>query len=690
MRNLLVAGVAMGALALGACATTGEPAATASIAAPTRAAAIDVPLIPREALFGNPVRTAGQLSPDGRWVAWMAPVNGVRNVFVAPASNPGAARQVTSSTSRPIPQFFFSPDSSQIIFLQDRGGDENFLLYAAPVAGGAERTLTPFQNTRVRVVGTSNTNRNEVLVGLNNRDPRWHDVYRLNLQTGQLTQVMNGDGWGGFLADDSLTVRMGAKPNAQGGLDWFRITNGRAEERPFLSTDLEDAGTGPAGYTFDGRTLYWTDTRGRDTAALYAEDTATGQRRLIGESPRADIAGTLTNPRTGEVQGYAEYYLRNQWNISDPQVKRDYDFLKQRFGDADVSITSRTDDDSRWLVSVDPVYETSKVYLFDRASRRVTEFYTPRPVLAGAPLVPMHPVEIRSRDGLTLPSYLTLPAHADRNRDGRAESPVPMVLLVHGGPWARDGYGYNTQHQWLANRGYAVLSVNYRSSTGFGKRFGNAGNMQWGLAMHDDLIDAVNWAVRSGVTSPDKVAIMGGSYGGYATLAGLAFTPTTFACGVDIVGPSNLQTLLSTIPPYWEAGRRRMYRQMGDPTTAEGRAILDRASPLNRANEIVRPLLIGQGANDPRVKQAESDQIVQSLQGRSVPVTYVLFPDEGHGFARPQNNIAFQAVAENFLAGCLGGRAEPIGNALAPSTAQVVTGAQHVPGLAEAVARRGS
>jgi dipeptidyl aminopeptidase/acylaminoacyl peptidase len=300
----------------------------------------------------------------------------------------------------------------------------------------------------------------------------------------------------------------------------------------------------------------------------------------------------------------------------------------------------------------------------------------------------MWPVEIKARDGLTLPSYLTLPASADANRDGKPDRAAPMVLFVHGGPWARDEFGYNPYHQWLANRGYAVLSVNYRASTGFGKEFLAAGNLQWGKKMHDDLIDSVDWAVANGVTTPDKVAIMGGSYGGYATLAGLTFTPDKFACGVDIVGPSNLFTLLETIPPYWEAFKQQFYQRMGDPTTEAGRALLKEVSPLTYTDRIKKPLLIGQGANDPRVNKRESDQIVDAMKAKNIPVTYVLFPDEGHGFARPANNIAFNAVAENFLQPCLGGRAEPIGDGLKGSTIQVLNGSKYVNTLDQSLASK--
>jgi dipeptidyl aminopeptidase/acylaminoacyl peptidase len=351
----------------------------------------------------------------------------------------------------------------------------------------------------------------------------------------------------------------------------------------------------------------------------------------------------------------------------------------------DISVTSRTEDDRLWTVAVDPVVAPASVHLYDRNAKTLKQLYVSRPELVGAPLQPMYPVEIRSRDGLTLPSYLTLPPGSDADGDGVPASPVPMVLLVHGGPWARDDYGYNSYHQWLANRGYAVLAVNFRGSTGFGKAFISAGDLEWGRKMHDDLIDAVDWAVKRGVAPVDQVAIMGGSYGGYATLAGLTFTPTTFACGVDIVGPSNLETLLKTIPPYWVPLIEQFHQRMGNPNTPEGLALLKERSPLYKAGDIVRPLLIGQGANDPRVNQAESDQIVEAMKAKGIPVTYVLFPDEGHGFARPENNIAFNAVTENFLAGCLKGRAEPIGETVKKSSAKVPVGVQHTPGLEAAL-----
>lgn len=674
-------------LLLTAALNTMGPAAASAQSRPASPTAA-VPLIERAKLFGNPSRAGGQLSPDGRYIAFIAPRDGVLNVWVAPAGDLAAAKPMTAEKVRPIRSASWSPDSRQVMFVQDKGGDENFLLYGVDVATGKETNFTPFAKTRAMLMGTSTTIKDRILVGLNNRDARWHDVYSLDLKTGKLTEVMRGDGYQGFVADDSLALRLALKPNQAGGSDFHRITSGKVEERPFASTTLEDSlTTQPLGFTVDGRTLYWTDSRGRDTAALMAQTIATGEARVVAQDAKADIGGVLVDPKTGEVEAYSVNYLKREWTATDPEIKASLDFLRAKLP-GEFSVTSRTDADDKWLVVNDPVTAPAVTYVYDRRANTLAELYVGRPELKGAPLVAMHPREIKARDGLTLVSYLTLPAGSDPDGDGRPDKPLPTVLLVHGGPWARDGYGYNGTHQWLANRGYAVLSTNFRGSTGFGKKFISAGDLQWGRKMHDDLLDAVAWAEKQGIAAPGKTAIMGGSYGGYATLAGLTFTPDRFACGVDIVGPSNLQTLLKTIPPYWTAGIQQFHQRMGNPNTPEGLALLKERSPLTYADRIKRPLLIGQGANDPRVNVAESDQIVAAMRAKNIPVTYVVFPDEGHGFARPANNIAFNAVAENFLSKCLGGRAEPVGGAVAASSAQVKHGAEHVQGLGAVTAAR--
>jgi dipeptidyl aminopeptidase/acylaminoacyl peptidase len=657
----------------------------ATLAATAATAAGPAPLIERTKLFGNPSRAAGRISPDGQWLSWLAPRDGMMNIWVAPIGDPGKARPLTAEKVRPIRQYFWSPDASQILFVNDKGGDENFLLYGVDVASGAQKLLTPFEKTRVEVLGQSRHVKDRILVGLNNRDARWHDVYSLDLKTGQLSLLLKNDGYGGFGVDEQLRLRSATKPRADGGVDIYRVEDNIVAAKPDETIGFEDSETTPVGFTADGNTQYWIDSRGRDTAALVAQDMKTNKRTVLAQDVRADIDGAMANPATGLIDAYAVNYLKQEWTPLDPAIKPDLAFLKAQLK-GQVAVTSRTDADNLWTVVADPVSGPAATYLYDRKTRRLAKLFVGRPELETATLAGMHPVEIKTRDGLTEVSYLTLPPGSDADGDGIPDHPIPMVLLVHGGPWGRDGYGYNGLHQWLANRGYAVLSPNYRASTGFGKNYVTAGNLQWGLKMHDDLIDAVNWAVKRGVTSRDKVAIMGGSYGGYATLAGLTFTPDTFACGVDIVGPSNLNTLLGAIPPYWTSGREQMYRRMGDPRTPAGQAVLKAASPLFKADAIKKPLLIGQGANDPRVNQREAGQIVAAMKAKNIPVTYILFPDEGHGFARPENSIAFYAASEQFLSKCLGGRAEPYGNAFAGSSITSPYGAEFAPGLQGALA----
>jgi len=645
----------------------------------------EVPLIERGKIFGNPSKVGAKLSPDGKWLSWIAPRDGVMNIWVAPADQPSQARPLTDEKTRPLRTSFWSPDSRRVLFIQDKGGDENFLLYGVDVSSGKQVNYTPFEKTRAAVLHISSSIKDRILVSINNRDPRWHDAYSLDLASGKLTLVLQNDGYGGFLADDQLKLRIAMKARSDGGTSYYRITDGKPESTPMTEVGLEDSQTtSPWAFTADGSTLYWTDSRQRNTSALVAQDVASGKTTVVAEDARADINDTLYDQRSGRVQAYSVEYLKQEYIPLNNDLKADLAFLRQNT-QGQFSITSRTHADDKWLVSVDPVTAPPSTWLYERKTRKLSQLYITRPELRDAPLAAMHAQEIKARDGLTLVSYLTLPKAVDATGSGKASKPVPLVLLVHGGPWARDRYGYNSNHQWLANRGYAVLSVNYRGSTGFGKNFISAGDLQWGRKMHDDLLDAVQWAVRNGVTTADQVAIMGGSYGGYAALAGVTFTPTTFACGVDIVGPSNLFTLLQTIPPYWEAGKQQFYKRMGDPTTEDGQALLKERSPLNYAGNIQRPLLIGQGANDPRVNVRESEQIVAAMAAKQIPVTYVVFPDEGHGFARPVNNIAFNAVAENFLAQCLKGRAEPIGGALKASTAQVKHGAEFAPGLADAL-----
>ena len=660
--------------------------ALAAQAAPSAADRIaGTELIARDALFGNPERANVQISPDGKYLSWVAAVDGVLNVWVAPADNPSQARAVTQDKARGIRSYFWSYHPDTLLYLRDSGGDEDFHLYAVDLKTGQAKDLTPFPKTTAQVAGVSPKHPGTILVGMNDRDAQWHDIYKVDLASGNRTLLEKNDAQiAGYIADADYTLKYAQRSRPDGGADVLRRGANGAWEK-FDDIPFEDVlTTSPGGLTLDGKTLYFTDSRGRNTAALFAIDVASGTRTLVLEDARADVGGTLADPATGKVQAVSVDYLRDEWKVVDPAIRADLEKL-EAIGPGDVSVNTRTLDDKTWIVAYSAAEAPLVYYRYDRGAGTLTKLFSARPKLEGKPLVPQWPVEIASRDNKTLVSYLTLPRSADANNDGKADAPVPLVLLVHGGPWARDSYGYGGYNQWLANRGYAVLSVNFRGSTGFGKDFTNAGNGEWAGKMHDDLIDAVQWAVKQGVTTQDQVAIMGGSYGGYATLAGLTFTPDAFACGVDIVGPSNLNTLLSTVPPYWASFFEQLAKRMGDPRTDAGKKWLTERSPLTRADQIKKPLLIGQGANDPRVKQAESDQIVKAMQAKNIPVTYVLFPDEGHGFARPENNKAFNAVTEGFLAQCLGGRAEPIGKDFTGSSISVPVGADGVPGLAEAL-----
>jgi dipeptidyl aminopeptidase/acylaminoacyl peptidase len=669
-------------------------------------------LIPREILFGNPDKASLRVSPDGRHVAFLAPLNGVLNVWVAPAERPEAAQPVTRDSGRGIQIYFWAYTNQHILYLQDDGGDENWKVHAVDLATGASRDLTPFDTIpgpdgqpirlpdgkplrpAAHIENVSHRFTDSVLVGLNTRDPRYHDLYRLDIRTGALALVQQNPEFADFVTDDDYQVRFATRVTKDGGTEIVKAAGppagpeGIREWAPYQSVNMEDAlTTYPLGFDRSGRVLYMKDSRGRDTAAVTAVRLDAGATEVLAADPRADASAVLAHPTEGTIQAVAFNYTRTEWTVLDPAVKADLDFLKT-VAPGDVIITSRTLDDRTWTVAFLLDNGPARSYLYDRAAKRATFLFTNRKAMEGLPLARMQPVVIPSRDGLNLVSYLTLPREADPDGDGRPRQAVPLVLSVHGGPWARDSWGLDPEHQWLANRGYAVLSVNFRGSTGFGKRFVNAGNREWAAKMHDDLLDGVDWAVRQGIARRDRVCVMGASYGGYATLVGLTFTPTVFACGVDIVGPSNLITLLNTIPPYWEPGIAQFTARVGDHRTEDGRRFLENRSPLTFADRIQRPLLIGQGANDPRVKQSEADQIVAAMQKKGISVTYVLYPDEGHGFVRPENRLSFNAVVEAFLSRHLGGRFEHVGGDFRGSTITVPSGADGVPGLVQALAAR--
>ncbi|MFO0832915.1 MAG: S9 family peptidase [Phycisphaerales bacterium] len=663
------------------------------------AKAADMPIIPRAVLFGNPERANPQISHDGTHLSWIAPVDGVLNIWVAPTEHPDQAKAITHDAKRGIRNYQWAYNNTHILYTQDEGGDENWKVYSLEVATGKAKDLTPFDSVpgpdgnpimlpggkmlrpAAEIKAVSSKFPDEIVVAINNRNAQFHDLHRVSITTGHMVPVFENDQLAEIVVDDDYKMRLAMTFTEDGGNSWTRYDNDLEEFVEWQAVPMEDTlSTAPIGFDASGKTLYMTDSRGRDTGAVYAIDLATGEKKVIAQSDKADAGAAIVHPATGRVQAIAFNRLKNEWTVLDDSIKPDLDYLRS-VSDGELSILSRSLDDARWVVSYMKDNGPVSSYLYDRgadgAQRKATFLFTNRPALEGKTLASMHAFEMKTRDGLSMVSYLTLPANQDTDHNNVPDNgPIPMVLLVHGGPWARDTWGYNGYHQWLANRGYAVLSVNFRGSTGLGKSFINAGNKEWAGKMHDDLLDAVGWAVDNKVAKKDKVAIMGGSYGGYATLVGLTFTPDTFACGVDIVGPSNIVTLLSTIPPYWAPAMKLFTMRVGDNSSEDGKAFLLDRSPISRVDAIKRPLLIGQGANDPRVKQSEADQIVKAMQDKKIPVTYVLFPDEGHGFQRPENNTAFNAVTEAFLAQHLGGRAEPVGEDVAKSTAQVKAGGE--------------
>jgi dipeptidyl aminopeptidase/acylaminoacyl peptidase len=632
-----------------------------------------VPLIPRKTFFENAKALDPRLSPDGRWIAWIAAYDGVMNVWVAPRDDLTKARPLSRQTDRPIFGHWFARTSKHVLFRKDKDGDENFNLWCVDVDGSEARNLTPYDDVLAYLVGFDYENPHLIAVGMNDRDPRWHDLYIVDIRTGERRLAYkNTDEISGFIVDSRLNPRLATTTRNKGrGSAILRWTGAAFEE--IISIEADDVlGTEPLHFNRAGDAWYVRSSIGRDKAVLLRVDWATGFETLVASHDKVDITGSMTDPRSDEVTAVSAEYLRSTWIAIDSATGRDLAMLEREL-DATIAVTSQSDDDTLWVVVADRPDRPSVWHLLDRRTGKISLLFSARPKLDKVKLAPTQGVVIAARDGLELVSYLTLPATETGARPVR---PLPMVLKVHGGPWARDGWYYNREVQWLANRNYAVLQVNYRGSTGFGKAFTNAGDREWAGRMHDDLIDAVNWAIAEGVADPKRIAIYGASYGGYASFVGATFTPDVFCCSVPVVGISNLETMLANPPPYWASFYEQECHRIGDPRTAEGLALLKARSPLHRAGNITKPMLIGHGANDVRCKVAESDQIVAAMTGKDIPVIYVVFPDEGHGFARPENDIAFKAIMELFLARHLGGRAEPVGEDFKGSSHQIRVGGE--------------
>jgi dipeptidyl aminopeptidase/acylaminoacyl peptidase len=608
-----------------------------------------VPLIPRSVLFGNPERVAPTISPDGTKVAFVAPVDGVLNVWVGPVG--GEAAPVTEDRERGIRSYFWAKNGRDLLYIQDKGGDENWRLYGVDLEAGGTRDLTPFEGVQAQVVGLDRHHPEELYVGLNKDNPQLHDVYRLDLRTAELTEVVDNPGFVGWVVDADFKVRAGAAPTPDGGVAVLvRDGDGPDDQwRPVAQFGQEDALTsGPAGFTADGKGLYLLTSKDVNAGRLVRLDLATGEEEVLAEDPVYDVGGAVIHPETREVQIVVFQRDRTEHLVLDEDVRADVEGIES-LHPGDWGLLGRDDADRTWLVGFTADDGPVAYYAWDRTTRTATFLFHHTSQLEGFTLAPMEPFSYTARDGLEIHGYLTFPPGVPRQG-------LPAVLNVHGGPWARDGWGLNPEAQWFANRGYLCVQVNFRGSTGYGKNFVNAGDKQWGAAMHDDLIDAVEWIVAQGYADRDRVAIYGGSYGGYAALVGATFTPDVFACAVDIVGPSNIKTLIESIPPYWAPLVAQFHTRVGNPETEAD--FLWTRSPLSKVDQIRIPLLIAQGANDPRVKEAESEQIVEAMKENGIEHEYLLFPDEGHGFAKPENRLKFYGHAERFLARTLGGRCE--------------------------------
>lgn len=620
------------------------------------------PLLDRELFFDNPEISGGQLSPDGKYLSFIKPYNGVMNIWVKKFDEAfDAARPLTADVQRPVRSYFWSRDGKYILYAQDKGGDENFNIYSvdpsAPDAAGAgvpeNRDLTNLKGVRVQIYSVPKTDPDVIYIGLNDRDPAWHDLYKMKLSTGERTLLRQNspeDRITGWIFDWNDELRLAMRSNFDGSNDILRVDeNGFT---PIYSTNVFESAY-PAGFSKDNEKVYLVTNKGDDVdlTRLVLFDLKTLKEEFVEADPlkRVDLDNVSFSEVTREIvfTTYEDDRLRYYWK--DNSLKEDYDLISKQLPGVEPYFARTTADERYWIIGSYSDVDPGTTYLFDRKTKKLTFQYRPRPNIPVEHMAHMKAIRYPSSDGLEIPAYLTLPKGIEHKN-------LPLIVMPHGGPWARSGWGFNSYAQFLANRGYAVLDPNFRASTGYGKSFVNAGNKEWGRKMQDDITWGVKYLVEQGIVDPEKVGIMGGSYGGYATLAGLAFTPDVFACGVSIVGPSNLITLLNSIPPYWESIRKVFYLRMGDPSTPEGEADLKAMSPLFSAAKIKSPLLVVQGANDPRVKQHESDQIVVALRDRGFDVEYIVAPDEGHGFARPVNNMAMLAAAEKFLSKHLGGR----------------------------------
>jgi dipeptidyl aminopeptidase/acylaminoacyl peptidase len=662
-RRRLLQAAAMGAIA--------APFAQLS---PARASAPDgTALTPRRVFFRDPDRSGVRLSHDGRMIAWREPRDGVLNLVVAPVDEPTRSRPVTHAKDRSVALFFTWAWTNKHIVFFDTVGDENYRAYSVDIDTGATKPLTPDGGVRAFVQQQSRRFPNEMLLGINARVRSLFDIVRVDVTTGDTEPVFQNPGFNRLYTANDFGVHFARRYLPDGAAE-IQKWEPDGTWSTLLTIPPEDAmTTWPDGFSADRRSAFIIDSRGRNTAALVEIDVKTRETQVLAEDPEADIVDAAYAPGTGRPYAAVSFAARKRWHLIDPAYAFDLAHLRAAQGNGEFMIESQSNDRERIIALCYRSDAAGEYSVYDRGKQTMQTLFKTRTDLDDVALRPMQPVVIPTSDGVKVPGYLTLPA--DGARSGA------FVLSIHGGPYARDEWGYSSTHQWLANRGYGVLSVNYRGSTGFGKQFVAIADQGWGGRMQDDLTDAAAWAVVQGYADPKRIGFYGASYGGYAALTAATKTPETFACIVDLFGPSNLVTMMRNFPPYWSTWLATWKQRLADPETEAGRHWLTERSPLSNAERIVRPMLIGQGMRDVRVTPRESEQIVQAMRARQIPVTYVTFADEGHGFVRQENRLAFSAVMEAFLAQHLGGRAEPIGDAFAGSSIKFEVGRELIPGV---------
>lgn len=633
--------------------------AALSVLAVSLAHAQQPPLIDRKDFFGEIQISGAQISPDGEWLSFVKPYQGVRNIWLKKVGEPfSAAKPISADAKRPIRAYFWSRDSRYVLYAQDHAGDENFNIYAIEAGAAPDpatglpptRALTAMQKVRVMIYAAPKSKPDILYIGLNDRDPRYHDLYQLRLSTGEKTLLrLNTQQIAGWDFDNAGELRLAERTTPSGDTEILRV-DGEGFTPIYTCSVLEECGV--SGFDADNTHAWLQTNKGElNLVELQTLDPKTGAVAKVERDPenRVDLGDIVTSEVDYRLLFTTYEDARQRRYFHDKTMAAQYAWLRSRLPGMDVDFGSRSADENLWIVVAHSDVEPGAVYLWDRKAGTLKLQYRIREELPREALSPRQPFSFASSDGMEIPGYLTLPK-------GLPARNLPLIVLPHGGPWARDGFGYDPFAQFFANRGYAVLQPNFRGSTGYGKAFLNAGNGQWGRLMQDDLTWGVRALVAKGAVDPKRVGIFGGSYGGYATLAGVAFTPHVYAAAVAYVAPSNLITLLDAIPPYWEAGRRQMYTRMADPTTPAGKALLIAESPLTDARQIVTPLMVVQGKNDPRVNVRESNQIVAAVRDNGRPVEYLVAPDEGHGFARPINNLALVTEMEKFFARYLGGR----------------------------------